>query len=84
MDVTIQERKVSFTAEYDITTPSATYYAKKASFSLTDHLELQESDGKTIATIQGTFSPLKHKHDIIDLGNIGPEGRPFDEDWQPR
>jgi uncharacterized protein YxjI len=181
VDVTIQERKVSFTAEYDITTPSATYYAKKAFFSLTDHLELQESDGRTIATIQGAFSPLKHKHDItfidgrqyhfhcddlwsrvylcegnnasyslyehkglrcsifrqdrkvaaftknrivwgsgnkyeirvdsdadlalilcmvlsvslsedndkdnsvtIDLGNIGPEGRPFDEEWQPR
>ena len=64
MNVTIQERKVSFAAEYDITAPAAVYYAKKAFFSLTDHLELQETGGNVVATIQGAISPLEHKHDL--------------------
>lgn len=64
MDVTIQERRFSFSAEYDISTPAATYYAKKAFFSFTDHLELQKTGGAVVATIQGTISPLEHKHDL--------------------
>lgn len=64
MDITIQERKVSFTAEYDITTPDATYTARKAFFSLNDHLELQNAEGRVVATIQGSFSPLRDKHDF--------------------
>lgn len=64
MDIAIKERKLSFTAEYDITAPDATYYARKAFFSLNDHLELQEAGGRVVATIQGSFSPLRDKHEF--------------------
>lgn len=64
LNVTIQERKISFTSEYDITAPGASYYARKAFFSFNDHLELQEQGGHVVAVVQGSFSPLEEKHDF--------------------
>ena len=64
MDVTIQERRFSFTAEYDIETSGANYYAKKAFFSFNDKIQLQTTDGRPVARINGYLSPLRKKHDI--------------------
>jgi uncharacterized protein YxjI len=64
MDVTVQERKVSFGSEYDISAPGESYYAKKPFFSLLDNLELQQQDGSVVAQILGKFSILREKHDF--------------------
>ena len=64
MDVSIKERKFSFTAEYDISTPKGDYYAKKQFFSLTDNLELSTAAGEIVAKIKGEISPLRHVHDF--------------------
>jgi uncharacterized protein YxjI len=65
VDVTIQERIVSFTSEYDISAPSGDYYARKTIFSLTDQLELTTAAGQPVAKIEGEISPLRHKHEFI-------------------
>ncbi|MDR3792777.1 MAG: hypothetical protein P4L03_05280 [Terracidiphilus sp.] len=64
MNITIKERKFSFTAEYDIEVPSVRYYARKAYFSLTDKLKLQCEDGRQLARIHGFISPFRHRHEI--------------------
>jgi hypothetical protein len=73
MDITIQERRFSFTSEYDISAPLASYYAKKAFFSFNDKIVLQNTRGTIQARIQGYFSPLRHKHDF----NLVQEGRVY-------
>jgi uncharacterized protein YxjI len=65
MDMTVQERKVSFSSEYDITAPADSYYARKAILALTDKIEITKQDGAAAAHIQGHFSPLRSKHDFI-------------------
>jgi uncharacterized protein YxjI len=64
MDVTVQERKVSFSSEYDVTTPTGNYYARKAFFALNDSIEVTKEDAAVAAHIQGHFSPLRSKHDF--------------------
>lgn len=65
MDVSIQERKISFTSEYDISTPQGEFYARKTFFSLTDNLELSNAGGQSVAKIEGEISPLRHKHEFF-------------------
>jgi len=62
MDVTIQERKFSFASEYDVSTPTGKYHARKKLFSLTDKLALQAEDGSILVHIDGEFSPLRCRH----------------------
>jgi len=69
MDVTIQERIFSFTSEYDISAPDASYYARKAYFSFTDKLQLQAAESRILARIDGYFSPLRRKHDFSIVNN---------------
>jgi uncharacterized protein YxjI len=64
MDVTIQERKISLTSEYDISTPAGDYYARKALMAINDKIQVKSADGSIVANIQGHFSPLRSKHDI--------------------
>jgi uncharacterized protein YxjI len=64
MNITIQERKFSFTAEYDIEVPGGRYYARKAYFSLTDKLKLQDENGRLLARIRGLISPFRHRHEF--------------------
>jgi uncharacterized protein YxjI len=64
MDVTIEERKISFTSEYDIATPTDNYNARKAILALNDSIEVTKEGGAVAAHIQGHFSPLRSKHDI--------------------
>lgn len=64
MDVSIQERKISLTSEYDISTPQGDFYAKKQFFSFTDNLELSNAAGEVVAKIDGEISPLRHVHDF--------------------
>lgn len=64
MHITVSERVISMTPEYDITAPNANYYARKAFFAFNDHLELKDEQGKVLATIQGFFSPIRDKHEF--------------------
>lgn len=64
MNFTIKEHKFSFTAEYDFVAGGAAYSARKAFFSLNDHLEIKDAADQVVATVQGTFSPLRSKHDF--------------------
>lgn len=68
MDITISERKLSFTAEYDIATTDGEYYARKSLFSsffgLFDDIGLRYPGGATLARIHGGFSPLRVKHEF--------------------
>jgi uncharacterized protein YxjI len=64
LDVSINERSISFTSEYDISTPTGEYYARKEFFSFTDNLELRTASGNVVAKIEGEISPLRHKHDF--------------------
>jgi uncharacterized protein YxjI len=64
VDVSIKERRISFTSEYDIATPAGEYYARKTFFSFTDNLELTTAGGSLVAKIEGEISPLRHKHDF--------------------
>ncbi len=63
--MTVKERKISFTSEYDITAHGATYYARKTVMAINDHLEIKDEDGRVAATIQGFFSPIRGKHDFV-------------------
>jgi len=65
MDVSIHEKKISLTSEYDIETPAGNYHARKAMMALNDKIEVTKADGGTVAHIQGHFSPLRAKHDIV-------------------
>jgi uncharacterized protein YxjI len=65
VDVTVQERKISFTSEYDITANGKTYYARKTVLAINDHLEIKDEHGHVAATIQGLFSLIRGKHDFI-------------------
>lgn len=56
MNVTIEERKFSFTSKYDIDTPGENWFARKAVFAWPARIQLQHSDGQPIATLQGQFS----------------------------
>jgi uncharacterized protein YxjI len=62
VNVTIQERKFSFSSEYDIFATGSSYYARKKIFSFTDKLQLQSEDGRILARIAGSISPLRHRH----------------------
>src|SRR5579872_950318 len=64
MDVTIHERTVSFSAEYDISAPGLKLYARKAIFSLTGKIELNHADGAHVAALEGQFSPIHHHWDF--------------------
>jgi hypothetical protein len=61
MDVTIHERLLSFSAEYDINAPGLEMYARKAIFSLTGKIELSRVNGPLVATLEGQFSPIRHR-----------------------
>jgi uncharacterized protein YxjI len=65
MDVTINERCISFSSEYDISTPSGNYYARKKILSFTDQIEIQSEGGAAVAHIEGEFSPLHGRHEFI-------------------
>jgi hypothetical protein len=64
MDVTIHERTVSFTAEYDINAPGIELYARKAIFSLTGKIELSRAESGLVATLEGHFSPIHNRWDF--------------------
>jgi len=65
MNITIRERKFSFTAEYDIEVPGGRYYARKAYFSLTDKLKLQDDSGRLLARIRGSISLIRKRHEFL-------------------
>jgi uncharacterized protein YxjI len=64
VDVTVQERRVFYASEYEITAPPTTYSARKASLKVNDHLELLDASGNLVAHIDGSFSPLRAKHEF--------------------
>lgn len=64
MEFTIVENKFSFTAEYGFVAGGSAYTARKAFFSFNDHLEIADNTGHVVATVQGSFSPLRSKHDF--------------------
>lgn len=65
MNLTIRERKFSFTAEYDIEIPGGHYSARKAFFAFTDRLKLLDQSGNLLAQIRGGISPIRHRHDFL-------------------
>lgn len=65
MDLTIRERKFSFSAEYDIELPGGHYSARKAFFAFTDRIKLQDQSGNLLAQIRGSISPIRHRHDFL-------------------
>lgn len=62
MQVTIEQRKSSFTSEYDIQSPSGNFYARRKFFSLWGRIFLNSENGETLAQIDGTLSPVRSKH----------------------
>jgi uncharacterized protein YxjI len=64
MEVTIQERTLSFRSEYEIETPGCYYFAQKAAFSFSKKIKLQSSDERILASIQGRFSFFREKYDF--------------------
>ena len=65
MEVSIQERSLSFGSEYEIETPGSYYFAQKAIFSFPAKIKLQSSDERIVARIQGRLSFLREKYDFI-------------------
>ena len=62
MDVTIQERSLSFVMKYDIDTPRGRWYASQEFLKLLNVIDLFESqDGPAIAQLKSEFSPLHHR-----------------------
>ncbi len=62
MDVTIQERSMSFVFKYDIDTPRGRWYARQEFLELFNVIDLSESeDGPAIAKLKSQFSPLHHR-----------------------
>jgi uncharacterized protein YxjI len=68
VDVTIEERSISFATEYDISTPDRELYARKEMFTLLNKIELQTKGGGTIARLQGQFSVLRSKYEFDLMG----------------
>ncbi len=64
MNVTIQERRFSFSAQYDITAGESEYFARKKFFSFTDKIQLERRNGNVLARINGYFSPIRTRHDF--------------------
>jgi uncharacterized protein YxjI len=65
MDVTIQERSMSFVATYDITTPRGRWYARQEFLQLFNVIDLSESEGgPALAKLKGQFSPLHHRYEF--------------------
>jgi uncharacterized protein YxjI len=64
MNATVQERRFSFTAEYDITVGESEYFAHKKFFSFNDKIHLERRNGNVLAKVNGTFSPMRARHDI--------------------
>ncbi|HEY6377447.1 MAG TPA: hypothetical protein VIX90_18140 [Edaphobacter sp.] len=62
MNVTIQEHKFSFLSEYDISTPDASFYARKNFFG--NSLQLQNKNGRDVAKIQSRFSFFRNEYDF--------------------
>jgi len=64
VNVTIQERRFSFTSEYEISALSRTYYASRSLFSFKDKLQLRSEDGRVLARIRSYFAPFRRRHDF--------------------
>jgi uncharacterized protein YxjI len=64
MEVTIQERTLSFRSEYEIETPGSFYSAQKAIFSFPAKIKLQSSDKRILANIKGRFSFFRERYDF--------------------
>jgi uncharacterized protein YxjI len=65
MDVSIQERSMSFVAKYDIETPRGRWYARQEFLQLFNVIDVLESeDGPAIAKLQGQFSPVHHQYEF--------------------
>lgn len=64
MEITIQERSLSFRSEFEIETPGCHYFAQKAFFSFPSRIKLQSPDSRILANIQGRFSFLREKYDF--------------------
>ena len=64
MNISIRERKFSFTSEYDISAPGCNYYARKSILSFNDKLQLRTEGGRELARIKGFFSPLRSRHEF--------------------
>lgn len=69
MDVSIQEKSVSFGIGYVIETPQSTLQAHKKILSLLPHITLQSADDSTIATITG-WSFVRSNF-TIDIAGVG-------------
>jgi uncharacterized protein YxjI len=64
MEVTIQERVLSFRSEYEIETPGSYYFAQKSFFSFPANIALQSSDERILARIQGRLSFFRQRYDF--------------------
>jgi len=64
MNATIKERKFSLRSEYDITSPTAVYFAQKAILSLLASLEIRTQNDRVVATIHGNFSISHASYDF--------------------
>lgn len=64
MKVTVQERRLSLTVQYDITVGESEYFARKKFFSLNDKIHLERKNGNELARINGSFSPIRARHDF--------------------
>jgi uncharacterized protein YxjI len=64
LEITIQERSLSFRSEYEIETPGSYYFAQKAIFSFPAKINLQSSDERILANIKGRFSFFRERYDF--------------------
>jgi uncharacterized protein YxjI len=64
MNLTIQQRTFTFSATYNIQTPSASYVAHKAFFSFNDSVTITSSNDTVLARIEGHLSLFKMPYDF--------------------
>jgi len=64
LNISIRERRFSFTSEFDISAPGCKYHARKSILSLNGKLRLLTEDGRELARIKGFFSPFRSRHEF--------------------
>jgi hypothetical protein len=64
LEVTIEERKISLTPEYDISAPGRALHARQVVFALLNKIEVQTEDGSLVATIQNEPSLFRSKYEF--------------------
>ncbi|MGZ0707308.1 hypothetical protein ACWPKO_03100 [Coraliomargarita sp. W4R53] len=64
MNVTIQQRRWSFSSKYEIHTKDDTYYAEKKIFSFADRIRIFSQNGSVLAKIKSHLFIFKPRYDF--------------------